>query len=104
MKPTNKNLAAFFAVSEKTIHNYKNGCEGKQILYEAMKEKFLKVQQNAGLKKVKFIRKFDSSFCPLKTYKVLKVCNGGKFYIVADSDGNEMDNLMHVEDCEEIKC
>lgn len=41
MRPTDINIAEFYDITRKTLHNYKNGNKGKQRLYEAMKAYFI---------------------------------------------------------------
>jgi len=41
-KPTNRNLAKFFGVTELTVANYKKGSPEKQRLAEAMRMYFMK--------------------------------------------------------------
>lgn len=45
MNPTNKNLANYYDVSEKTVANYKVGSDGKKRLYVAMKREFITQEQ-----------------------------------------------------------
>ena len=42
IKPTDTNMAEHFGISRMTVHNYKNGDKHKKLLYEAMKDKYIK--------------------------------------------------------------
>ncbi len=42
MKPTDKNIADYFGITRMTLYNYKNGDTKKRLLYDAMKDKFIK--------------------------------------------------------------
>ena len=42
IKPTDTNIGKMFGVTRQTVYNYKNGDKRKRLLYEAMKDKYIK--------------------------------------------------------------